>query len=317
MSVAHCRSSHAAPADTSLSPVGNPRLGDTPHSGCGGTPGTSEPGSPRGIPTRPTVMESIARRLSPPCQSPPISCRGGMGTISSMYAVSGGSHSDTSPRGPRDHARSGHTSEPGSPRGLPTRPIVMESIARRLSPPCQSPPTSCRGGMGTNSSIMYTTSGGNHSDTSPRGPRDHARSGPDLACYACRISSHGKSPGSNWLWCTCSRHSTSCSVSGGSPLCHNPPDPRGLAEVTRSALHSHSHVVQSPRSASSIPATDYMQPQVVEFQQVVVGTNTPFHPPQPSDLRLHPRPRSPSGLPCESAGDVNSTPKQSVSPPFD
>ena len=163
--------------------------------------------------------------------------------------------------------------------------------------------------MGTNSSIMCAASGGNHSDTSPRGPRDHARSGLDLACYACRISSHGKSPVSNWLRCTCSRNSTSCSVSGGSPLYHIPLDPRGRAEVTRSARHSHSRVVQSPRSASSISATDFMQPQVVESQQVVVGTNTPFHPHQPLDLRLHPRPRSPSGLPCESARDVNSTPK--------
>ena len=240
MSVAHSRSSHAASADTLLSLVDSPRLGDTPHSGCGGTP-----------------------------------C----------------------------------TSEPGSPRGLPTRPIVKESDARRLSPPCQSPPTSCRGGMGTNSSIMYAASGGNHSDTSPRGPRDHARSGLDLACYACRISPHGKSPVSNWLRCTCSHNSTSCSVSGGSPLYHIPLDPRGRAEVTRSARHSHSRVVLSPRSASSISATDFMQQQVVESQQVVVGTNTPFHPHQPLDLRLHPRPRSPSGLPCESARDVNSTPK--------
>ena len=239
MSVACSRSSPSASADTVLSLVDSPRVGGTPHSGCGGTP-----------------------------------C----------------------------------TSEPGSPCGLPTRTIVNESDACRLSPPCQSPPTLCRGGMGTNSSILYAASGGNHSDTSPRGPCDHARLGPDLACYACRLSPPGKSPGSKWLGCTCSNNSTSCIVSGGSPLYHSPLDPCGRAEVTRSARHSHSRVVQSPRSASSISVTDFMQQQVVDSQQVVVGTNTPFQPLQPFSRRLRPRPRSPSGLPCESARDVNSTP---------
>ena len=202
MSVAPSRSSHAAAADIPLSPVDSPRPGDTPHSGCGGAPCTSEPGSPRGLPTRPIVKESIARRLSPPCQSPPASCRGGMGTNSSMCAASGGNHSTSEPGSPRGLP----TPEPGSPRGLPTL---------------------------------------------------------DLTCYACRISSRGKSPMSDWLRCTCSRHSTSCSVSGGSQLYHIPLDPGGRAEVTRSARHSHSRVVLSPRSASSISATDFMQPQVV------------------------------------------------------
>ena len=80
------------------------------------------------------------------------------------------------------------------------------------------------------------------------------------------------------------------------------------AAVTRSARHSHSRVVQYPRSASSTSVTDFMQQQVVDSQQVVVGTNTPFHPHQPFSRRLRPRPRSRSGSPCESARDVNSTP---------
>ena len=139
----------------------------------------------------------------------------------------------------------------GSPCGLPSRTIVKESDACRLSPPCQPPPTLCRGGMGTNINILYVVSGGNHFDTSTRNPCGRARLGPGLACNACRLGPHGKSQGSSLLWCTCSNHSILYAVSGGPSLSpfhefdgcmQTLPQPLSPPLPFTAAIHDHGHV---------------------------------------------------------------------------
>ena len=192
------------------------------------------------------------------------------------------------------------TSESVSPCGSPSRPFVGETDACRPSPPCKSPSTLRRCGMGTLNNILHVVSGGNHPDASPDVPCGLTESHPDWACDACRLSPHGKPLSSPCLGCTCSTHSILHTVSGGSPLCPKSVDPHDRKAETEDSCSLTSQVAQ--------PATLTLPGILVSIYGSSAGYGVPAgcgehqHPPfTPIAFfrRLRPRPRSQGGpAPC-------------------
>ena len=282
------------------------------HDVSGGSPADPTPGIPCGRLVLDSAPDRDASSHDHRSQPPGALSPGCMPLTGSSILAASGVSSQCSQQG-----------DPCDPSGRTGGPSRLSSLGQRAMVDCCTPatPDADRGSPGTLSlgcscnpgNIMNDVSGVPPLSSSSGGPCDHSALGDgprppmDGCCTPATPDAERGLPGTLSPGCLRRPGNILNDVSGVPPLSSTSGDP-----CDPSALGDGPHLLQSPVAAFNFlefaPPPDILHQQVVEQQQVVEGSTTPFHPQCLSSPPSPPHGDEPATL-LRSASRVISTSK--------